>query len=248
MTGPAALEVEGLCAAHGLLQAVRDITLHVATGETVALVGANGAGKTTLLRTLAGAHPASRGTVVLDGVDVTRMAAHQRVGRGIALVPEGRRLFPDLTVEENLQVAGRRARPGRWNLTSVFEAFPMLAPLRSRLAGSLSGGQQQAAAIARALMTNPTLLLVDEVSLGLSPVAVDAVYESLTTVVADGTTLVLVEQDLERARGAANRVLCVLEGRIVLEGPSAALTREQITAAYFGVDTEPVTPTAAEQT
>ncbi len=239
----AVLEVDGLNAFHGLLHAVRDVGLHVAEGETVALIGANGAGKSTLLRTLAGAHPASSGTVVFCGTDVTAMAAHQRVRRGIALVPEGRRLFADLTVEENLRVAGRRARPGTWDVGTVLDAFPMLAPLRSRSAGSLSGGQQQAAAIARALMTNPSLLLVDEVSLGLSPVAVDAVYDSLTGLTAAGATLVLVEQDLGRAMRVADRVLCVLEGRIVLEGPSAQLSREQVTAAYFGVDRS---PTASE--
>src|SRR4051794_38297249 len=191
------LEVHDLTAGHGLLTAVREMSFAVREGETVALVGANGAGKTTLLRTLAGAHHATGGTVVFDGADVTRLPAHQRVKRGIALVPEGRRLFGDMTVEENLQVAGRRSRPGPWTLARVLEAFPMLQPLRQRRAASMSGGQQQAAAIARGLMTNPRLLLVDEVSLGLSPVAVDGVYESLTTLTASGdATVVLVEQDL----------------------------------------------------
>ncbi len=248
------LDVAELCAAHGLLQAVRSVSMQVAEGETVALVGANGAGKTTLLRTIAGAHPASGGTITFDGADVTAIAAHDRVRRGIALVPEGRRLFAELTVEENLQVAGRRARPGPWNVDAALDAFPMLRPLRARTAGSLSGGQQQAAAIARSLMTNPRLLLVDEVSLGLSPVAVDAVYDSLTPLTAStasggATTLVLVEQDLERARSVADRVLCVLEGRIVLEGAAAELSREQITAAYFGVDAHadsPARPTVPE--
>ncbi|HEY0814621.1 MAG TPA: ABC transporter ATP-binding protein [Pseudonocardia sp.] len=232
----ALLQVERLHARHGLLPAVRDVSLTVAEGETVALIGANGAGKTTLLRTVAGAHPASGGRVVFDGVDVTAMRADQRVRRGVALVPEGRKLFAELTVEENLRVAGRRARPGRWDLDTVLDAFPALAPLRARTAGSLSGGQQQATAIARALMTNPTLLLIDEVSLGLSPIAVDGVYDALARLIADGATLVLVEQDLGRAMAVADRVLCVLEGAIVLTGRSADLSREQVTAAYFGVD------------
>ena len=233
----ALLDVTGLSAAHGLLTAVRDMTLEVREGETVALVGANGAGKTTLLRTIAGAHHASAGSVVFDGADVTRLKAHERVRRGIALVPEGRRLFGDMSVEENLLVAGRRARPGPWTLDRVLEAFPMLQPLRGRRGASLSGGEQQATAIGRALMTNPRLLLVDEVSLGLSPVAVDAVYASLTHLTADdGATLVLVEQDLGRALSVAHRVICVLEGRIVLEAPSDGVTRDQVTAAYFGVD------------
>ena len=238
MTGPGALlTVTALSAGHGLLTAVREMSLEIREGETVALVGANGAGKTTLLRTIAGAHHARSGRVVFDGEDITPLAAHQRVRRGIALVPEGRRLFGDMTVEENLLVAGRRARPGPWTLPRVLEAFPMLGPLRDRRSGSLSGGEQQATSIGRALMTNPRMLLVDEVSLGLSPVAVDAVYDSLTHLTSDdGAPLVLVEQDLGRALSVAGRVICVLEGRIALEAPSDQVTREEVTAAYFGVD------------
>src|SRR3954451_21556249 len=152
------LEVHDLTAGHGLLTAVREMSFAVREGETVALVGANGAGKTTLLRTIAGAHHATGGSVVFDGEDVTRLRAHQRVRRGIALVPEGRRLFGDMSVEENLLVAGRRARPGPWTLARVLEAFPVPEPVRARRAASLSGGEQQATAIARALMTNPRLL------------------------------------------------------------------------------------------
>jgi branched-chain amino acid transport system ATP-binding protein len=229
------LEVEELHAHHGLLHAVRGISLSVAEGETIALVGANGAGKSTLLRSLAGAHPASGGRVCFDGEDVTRLPAHARVAKGIALVPEGRKLFPDLTVEENLLVAGRRARPGPWAVDSVLAAFPMLVPLRHRRASQLSGGQQQATSIGRALMTNPRLLLIDEVSLGLAPIAVDAVYDSLARLLAGGATVVLVEQALDRAMSVSNRVLCVLEGRVVLAAPSSTLTREQVTDAYFGL-------------
>ena len=234
---PALLEVRGLDAAHGLLQAVRGMNLTVGQGETVALVGANGAGKTTLLRTIAGAHPAAAGQVVFAGEDVTQLPAHRRVQRGIALVPEGRRLFPEMTVEENLRVAGRRARPGPWTVETVLGAFPLLQPLRHRRAATLSGGEQQATAIARALMTNPRLLLLDEISLGLSPVAVDTVYASLTHLTDRGdATLLLVEQDLGRALAASDRVVCVLEGRLALEAPSTDVSREQVTAAYFGVD------------
>ena len=234
---PPLLEVAGLDAAYGLLQAVRGIDLSVTQGETVALVGANGAGKTTLLRSIAGAHPAAAGRVRFDGEDVTHLPAHRRVRRGIALVPEGRRLFPEMTVEENLRVAGRRARPGPWTVETVLDAFPLLQRLRHRKAANLSGGEQQATAIARALMTNPRLLLLDEVSLGLSPVAVDTVYASLTRLTGRGdATLLLVEQDLGRAMAVSDRVVCVLEGRIVLEAPSAHVGRDQITAAYFGVD------------
>ncbi len=228
------LELESLTLRHGLLEAVRDFTLSVEEGETVALVGANGAGKTTLLRAIAGAHRPSGGRIRFDGADITRVAAYQRVRMGIALVPEGRRLFPALTVEENLLVAARRQRPGRWDVESVIEAFPMLARLRHQRASTLSGGEQQAAAIGRALITNPRLLLLDEVSLGLAPLAVEDVYRSLAGVIAEGATVLLVEQDLTRAAAVADRVVCMLEGRLVLEGGSE-LTREQITQAYFGL-------------
>ena len=228
------LRLDGIEARHGLLPAVRGVSLEVSQGEVVALVGANGAGKTTLLRTIAGAHRLHAGRVVFDGVDVTRVPAHRRVRLGIALVPEGRRLFPDLTVEENLRVAAA-ARAGVWTVERVLEAFPLLRPLRARRAASLSGGEQQATAIGRALMTNPRLLLLDEVSLGLAPIAVDAVYRSLETLVAAGTTMVIVEQDLGRALRVATRVVCMLEGRLVLEGAAGELSREQVTDAYFGL-------------
>jgi branched-chain amino acid transport system ATP-binding protein len=229
------LAVNDLESRHGLLQAVRGVSLEVGEGETVAIVGANGAGKTTLLRTIAGAHRPTAGTVMFDGRDVAAVPAHKRVSLGIALVPEGRRLFPELTVEENLLVARRQRNGADWDIERVFAAFPLLAPLRKRRAAMLSGGEQQATAIGRALMTNPRLLLLDEVSLGLAPVAVDLVYESLRTLIAGGTTILLVEQDLGRALSAAHRVVCMLEGRIVLEGPAAELSRDQITEAYFGL-------------
>ncbi len=229
------LSLEGIEARHGLLPAVRGVSLSVAEGETVALVGANGAGKTTLLRTIAGAHRPAAGRVVFDGADITRIRAHDRVRMGISLVPEGRRLFPDLTVEENLLVGRQRSRGGRWTVDTVVEAFPLLEPLRNRRAAALSGGEQQATAIGRALMANPRLLLLDEVSLGLAPIAVAAVYRSLETLVAEGTTILLVEQDLTRAMSVAARVACMLEGRLVLEGTGKELTRDQITEAYFGL-------------
>jgi branched-chain amino acid transport system ATP-binding protein len=225
------LALDGIEARHGLLPAVRGVSLEVAEGEVVALVGANGAGKTTLLRTIAGAHRPAAGRVLFGGADITRIRAHGRVRMGIALVPEGRRLFPTLTVEENLRVA---ERPGAWTVERVYEAFPLLKPLRDRRAANLSGGEQQATAIGRALMTNPRLLLLDEVSLGLAPIAVEAVYRSLEALVAAGTTMLLVEQDLARATTVAGRVVCMLEGRLVLEGGNE-LTREQITDAYFGL-------------
>jgi branched-chain amino acid transport system ATP-binding protein len=228
----ALLTLDAIEARHGLLPAVRGVSLEVAEGETVALVGANGAGKTTLLRTIAGAHRPAAGRVVFDGADLTRVRTHDRLRKGIALVPEGRRLFRDLTVEENLLVGA--CRSGRWNLEAVLDAFPLLQPLRKRRAANLSGGEQQATAIGRALMSNPRLLLLDEVSLGLAPIAVAAVYESLQSLIGEGTTIVLVEQDLKRATSVATRIVCMLEGRLVLEG-GPDLTREQITDAYFGL-------------
>jgi branched-chain amino acid transport system ATP-binding protein len=227
------LRVEELDCRYGLLQAVRGVSFEVAQGETVALIGANGAGKSTLLRAIAGAHKPHSGRVVFDGADVTSMRAHRRVSLGIALVPEGRRLFPSLTVEENLRAAA--ARKGRWNVQSVLELFPVLQPRRHMAAANLSGGEQQAVAIGRALMCNPRLLLLDEVSLGLAPIVVDAVYRSLAGIISEGTTVLLVEQDLARALKVAGRVVCMLEGRIVLEGEAASMDRDRVVEAYFGL-------------
>jgi branched-chain amino acid transport system ATP-binding protein len=229
----ALLEVSDLDVRHGLLQAVRGVSLTLDAGETLALVGANGAGKSTLLRAIAGGGPRpAGGSVRFDGADITRLRAHDRVRRGIALVPEGRHLFGSLTVEENLQVA---ARPGPWTVDAVLEAFPMLRERRRHRAARLSGGERQATAIGRALMANPRLLLLDEVSLGLAPVAVDDVYRSLRGVIEGGTAVVLVEQDLTRALATAVRVACMLEGRLVLQGRAGEVTREQVTDAYFGL-------------
>lgn len=230
------LAVEHLDVRHGLLQAVRDVGFNVEEGETVALVGANGAGKTTLLRAIAGAHLPTAGTISFDGADVTRVAAHKRVAMGIALVPEGRRLFSAMTVEENLLVGASARRPGTWTIDGVLEVFPMLKARRRSRAGSLSGGEQQATAIARALLTNPRILLLDEVSLGLSPLAVDRVYQSLQALMSAGTTTIIVEQDLKRALRVATRVICMLEGRVVKEGRASDMTREEVMEAYFGLE------------
>jgi branched-chain amino acid transport system ATP-binding protein len=229
------LAVEQLDARHGLLKAVRNVDLRVAEGEILALVGANGAGKTTLLRTVAGVHRPASGRIMFDGRDVTALRAHQRVALGIALVPEGRRLFAGLTVEENLRVAGDAGRAGQWNIEALLEVFPMLKARLRTQAGLLSGGEQQATSIGRAMMTNPRLLLLDEISLGLAPLAIDNLYRSLTALFSSGTALVIVEQNLNRVLGVATRICCMLEGRIVLERETQLATRQQITEAYFGL-------------
>jgi branched-chain amino acid transport system ATP-binding protein len=232
----ALLEVEALAARHGLLDAVREVSFVIEKGESLALVGANGAGKTTLLRTLAGAHRAAAGCIRLAGVDITTLPAYERAKAGIALVPEGRRLFARMSVEDNLRLAEAAGRAGIWTLEAVFEAFPNLRNRRRSRAGSLSGGEQQATAIGRALMTNPDVLLLDEISLGLSPLVVARVYQQLQSLKQAGATILLVEQDLKRALDFADRVICMLEGRIVLEGRASALTRDAVTEAYFGLN------------
>ena len=229
------LAIEDLDVRHGLLQAVRGVSFTIAKGETVALVGANGAGKTALMRAIAGAHLPVAGRVLLNGQDIAQVPSHKRVGMGIALVPEGRKLFAQMTVEENLILARSAGRGGAWTIDAVMTAFPQLVPRRTAKCGTLSGGEQQATSIGRALMTNPDILLIDELSLGLSPLAVDRVYASLKTLIASGATTLLVEQDLRRAMGVADRIICMLEGRIVLQGRSSEVSREDVTRAYFGL-------------
>ena len=230
------LAVDNLVAGHGLLTAVRDVSFRVAAGEVLGIIGANGAGKTTLFRALSGVHPTVSGTIALDGVEVTTLTPSRRVASGIAMVPEGRRLFVDMSVKENLLVAGENGRAGAWTLESVVVALPSLAPLLNVVTGGLSGGQRQAVAIGRALMSNPKVLLLDEVSLGLSPVAIEGLYEQLAGLKGRGdTAMIVVEQDLDRAMEFSDRVICMLEGRIALEGAPAALGKQAITDAYFGL-------------
>ncbi|NEJ74018.1 ATP-binding cassette domain-containing protein [Rhizobium phaseoli] len=229
------LSIRDLDVRHGLLQAVRGVSFDIAKGEVLALVGANGAGKTTLLRSIAGAHLPFSGQVLLNDKDLTAVPSHKRIAKGIALVPEGRRLFSQMTVEENLLLGKSCGRKGEWSVDRVLDAFPNLKPRRHAKTGHLSGGEQQATAIGRALMSNPDILLLDEVSLGLSPLVVDRVYAQLQALLTSGTTIVLVEQDLARAMSVASRVICMLEGRIVLDRPAASVTREHVTQAYFGL-------------
>ncbi len=227
------LTLENLDVRHGQLRAVKHVSISIAKSEILALVGANGAGKSTLLRAIAGAHRPASGRIMVSGTDITPLQSFQRVAAGISLVPEGRKLFQDMSVEENLIVGGISARKGGWTVATIFEAFPNLVKRRHAKTGTLSGGEQQATAIGRALMSNPEILLLDEISLGLSPAAVDLVYASLEIAKA-GTTLVLVEQDLSRAMNFATRIVCMLEGQFVLDAQTQDVTREQITEAYFG--------------
>lgn len=228
------LRVDDLDAGYEDFQALFGVSLDLAAGETVALVGANGAGKTTLLMTIAGALRPWRGGITLDGTDITGQPDYRRARSGVVLVPEGRRLFGSLTAEENILIpAGRRAA-GPWTLAVLYELFPLVAARRSHRAALLSGGEQQAVAIARALAANPRVLLLDEVSLGLAPAVVDAFYQLLPAIQGSGVSVLLVEQDMDRALAASSRTVCLLEGRVVMTGESASLDRDALIAAYFG--------------
>jgi branched-chain amino acid transport system ATP-binding protein len=229
------LEVRAIDAYYGDFQALFGVSLRVNAGEVVAVIGANGAGKSTLLKTIAGLLRPKAGDIVFDGEPIGATPAFAVVKRGIALVPEGRRLFPSLTVEENLLIGGQSRRPGPWTLDRVYDLFPVLAERHHLPAPALSGGQQQMCSIARALMSNPRLLLCDEISLGLAPIVVRDIYARLPAIVAEGLSLIVVEQDIAQALKAARQVYCLQEGRIALQGPARELTRESISAAYFGV-------------
>ena len=235
MTQPETLlEITDLDVFYGDFQALFGVSMSVTRGCATALVGANGAGKTTLLRTIAGAQAVSAGAVCYGGSDITAAPPHRRIARGIALVPEGRKLFPSLTVEENIQVGAAAAASAQWPLQRIYDAFPMIAQRRRQRASTLSGGEQQAVAIARALAAGPSLLLLDEISLGLAPVVVEGLYETLSGLRSAGATIVLVEQDLRRAMDACDDLVCLLEGRVALAAPVADVTRDQVVAAYFG--------------
>jgi branched-chain amino acid transport system ATP-binding protein len=229
------LEFQEVDVFYGDFQALFKVSFKVEEGQTFACIGANGGGKSTLLRTIAGLQRPASGQVLFQGEPVDKHPAHDRVGMGIALVPEGRRVFPSLTVFENLQIGAYGGRKGDWNTNSVMELFPLLKPLVKRQASSLSGGEQQALAIGRALMSNPHILLLDEVSLGLAPVVIKRIYEAMVLLVGTGTTILVVEQDVQHVLTVADYVACFLEGRISLEGKPSDLSSEAITAAYFGM-------------
>ena len=238
----ALLRVEGLAAYYGQLQAVRGVSFEVLAGEALAVIGENGAGKTTLFHSICGLHSAATGDVVFAGEQVRGIAAHDIVRRGIALVPEGRRIFPSLSVDENLRVAedqhGRGARgsrrPRRWTRDRVYELFPDLRAAARRGGHQISGGQQQMLAIGRALLSDPRLLLLDEVSLGLSPAVVKQLYLALTAIRAEGVTLVFVEQDVRRSMAFSDHLVCLHKGTVRLAGPSRSRSLDEVRRAYFG--------------
>jgi branched-chain amino acid transport system ATP-binding protein len=228
------LQVSALNAHYGDFQALFDLSLNVEIGEIVAVIGANGAGKSTLLKSIAGLVCVSRESVCFEGRKIGGLPAEQIAAAGIALVPEGRRLFPSLNVEENLRIGGQTGRPGPWNLKRMYEFFPVLAERRKVPATSLSGGQQQMVAIGRALMANPTLLLCDELSLGLAPIMMKEIYAQLLRVASEGMSIMIVEQDIGQALKIAARIYCLRTGNVVLAGESKSITRHDIAAAYFG--------------
>jgi branched-chain amino acid transport system ATP-binding protein len=229
------LSTHGLTAFYRDFQALYGLDLAFEAGETVAIIGANGAGKSTLLKTICGLLPAAREAVRFDGEAIGGLPAPEILKRGIAMVPEGRKLFPSLTVEENLRIGGDyRAGRGAWTLEAVYDLFPVLKERRANQGTALSGGQQQMVAIGRALMSNPRLLLCDEISLGLAPIVIKDIYAALPRIQASGATVVVVEQDIVQALAVATQVYCLQEGRVTLAGEPAALTREAIQEAYFG--------------
>jgi len=234
MTAPL-LETRGLEASYGDFRALFGIDLRLEAGETVAIIGANGAGKTTFLRAVTGVLKSAPEQVLLDGAPIGHLPPEAIVTKGIAMVPEGRRLFLSLSVEENL-LMGRYARKldGPWTLETVYDLFPILRERRRSPATALSGGQQQMVAIGRALMSNPRVLVCDEISLGLAPVIIKDIYAAMPRIKASGASVIVVEQDIGQALRVSDRVYCFMEGRVTLTGRPGDLSREAIHDAYFG--------------
>jgi len=229
------LETVGLTAHYGDFQALFGIDLHLDESESLAIIGANGAGKSTLLRSITGLIATPAESVRFEGRPIGGLAPERIVRLGIAMVPEGRRLFPSLSVEENLLMGAQPGRTGPWSLARVYQLFPVLREKRGTASTALSGGEQQMVAIGRALMTNPRLLLCDEISLGLAPIVIRDIYAALPGIRSEGTTVLVVEQDINRALAVADRVYCFQEGKVTLEGRPEDLTRAQIKLAYFGI-------------
>lgn len=229
------LNVTNLEAWYGDAKVLHGLSFNFKQGEVLALIGANGAGKSTLLKCVCGLLTKKTGSINFKGRDITALVASDVVTTGIALVPEGRRLFPSLSVEENLILGGNAKRKGPWSLAAVYDLFPILKEKRSQPSTSLSGGQQQMVAIGRGLMSNPDLILLDELSLGLAPIVIKDIYALLPKITGNGLAAILVEQDVTRALASANHFLCLQEGRISLEGTPNTFTKDQISSAYFGM-------------
>jgi branched-chain amino acid transport system ATP-binding protein len=228
------LAIDNLQSFYGDFQALHGVSLSLDQGNVMALIGANGAGKSTLLKSICGMVSVRAGSVRWKGADLRGQSPNHIVRAGIAMVPEGRRLFPSLSVEENLIIGGQVARKGPWSLRAVYDLFPILAEKKSLPATSLSGGQQQMVSIGRALMSNPDLILLDELSLGLAPIVIKDIYAQLPRITASGMSAILVEQDVTRALSAAAKFICLQEGRVSLQGLPGAHSRDAISAAYFG--------------
>jgi branched-chain amino acid transport system ATP-binding protein len=228
------LDISNLSIFYGAAQAVHGMSFTLAEGEMLALIGANGAGKSTLFKSICGMVPPRSGEIRFKGARINALKPSRITAAGIAMVPEGRRLFRSLSVEENLVIGSTVGRPGPWSLDKVYEVFPILKDRKDQPATSLSGGQQQMVAIGRALMANPDLLLLDELSLGLAPVVIRDIYDLLPKILGEGMSTILVEQDITRALKVSDRFVCMLEGRISLEGRSAGFSHADISAAYFG--------------
>lgn len=230
------LKIGGLDAFYEDFQALYGVDLEVAQGEVLAIIGANGAGKTTLMRSISGLTQNKADMVTFRGDRIGALRADEVAEKGIALVPEGRQLFPSLSVEENLLIGGQIGRKGPWSLSAVYELFPILQERRNQQSTSLSGGQQQMVAIGRALMANPDLILFDEISLGLAPIIIKDIYAALPGIIGEGMSALIVEQDITKALSVSQRFYCLQEGRVSLEGASATVAREDISRAYFGVE------------
>ena len=229
------LSVENLEAWYGDAKVLHGLSFELKQGEVLALIGSNGAGKSTLLKSICGLLQKKTGCIAFKNEVITTLVANAIVAKGIALVPEGRKLFPSLSVEENLILGGNVSRKGPWSLQSIYNLFPILKEKRNAPSTSLSGGQQQMVAIGRGLMSNPDLILLDELSLGLAPIVIKDIYDMLPKIIGNGLTAILVEQDVTRALATSQQFLCIQEGRISLEGAPHAFTKDQISAAYFGM-------------
>ena len=232
------LVIENITSGYGLVTVLRDVSVRVGQGEIVALLGSNGAGKSTLLKTVVGLLHPSNGQILVDGANVASTATERIAQKGVVLCPEGRQLFGALSVQDNLMLGAyghRRDRRGtQETLERVFTLFPILRERAGQMAGSMSGGQQQMAAIGRALISNPRILLCDEISLGLAPIVIRDIYAALPRIKDSGTSVIVVEQDIVQALQVADRVYCFQEGRLSLTGRPQELSREQIHHAYFG--------------